>query len=358
MVLDSQSGRPEIRHRLRMSQRSQSLAPWVVLAVVVAGAGAWYYWGRDMTAMPLEADAPPALTQDIAVSPEPDPKPVAVTPPTEPPPPAIPPIPQVQAPTTQEKPSVDDLLKSIQDTQKRVEARHRLSELLLDRAEELTEADQQLTRQALTNINLDLVYSRTILPGDPLAEAYTIASGDNLTRIARRYKVTPQFLAWINGLRSANHIMAGQKLKVIRGPFHAVIHKADYRMDLFLVDPDGKWIYVNSLPVGVGTNDSTPVGKWIVEPGSKVENPQWTHPHTHKYYAPDNPENPIGEYWIGLEGIDQKTALRKGYGIHGTIEPDSIGAQMSLGCVRLREKDIELVYKLLVEGESTVEIRP
>jgi lipoprotein-anchoring transpeptidase ErfK/SrfK len=71
-----------------------------------------------------------------------------------------------------------------------------------------------------------------------------------------------------------------------------------------------------------------------------------------------DPKNPIGKYWLALEGADDRTRGLSGYGIHGTIEPDSIGKQASMGCVRLRDDDIALVYQLLVEGESLVTVTP
>ncbi len=42
------------------------------------------------------------------------------------------------------------------------------------------------------------------------------------------------------------------------------------------------------------------------------------------------------------------------YGIHGTIEPDTIGRQASMGCVRLKVEDVQLVYDMLSEGKSRV----
>jgi lipoprotein-anchoring transpeptidase ErfK/SrfK len=67
--------------------------------------------------------------------------------------------------------------------------------------------------------------------------------------------------------------------------------------------------------------------------------------------------NPIGERWIGLEGVGDAAGYA-GYGLHGTIEPSSIGREMSMGCVRMRDADIELVYELLGEQVSVVRIEP
>jgi lipoprotein-anchoring transpeptidase ErfK/SrfK len=73
-------------------------------------------------------------------------------------------------------------------------------------------------------------------------------------------------------------------------------------------------------------------------------------------YTANDPDNPIGDRWIGLEGVSEAIRDLTGYGIHGTIEPESIGRQESMGCIRLRNDDVELLYEMLVERESTVEV--
>lgn len=238
-----------------------------------------------------------------------------------------------------------------------VKARVLLSSLLFDPRHALSPRDAQATRDVLASINQSLVFSDRVSPGDPLAEAYTVQSGDMLVRIAPRYHITYQFIETVNHV-DAHRLRVGQKLKLIKGPFHAIVHKSAFRMDVYLNDRDGQRIYVRSFPVGLGENDSTPIGRWRVRPSSKLQNPGWTHPRTNVYYAPDNIENPIGEYWLGLEGTDDNTRGRNGYGIHGTIEPDSVGRMMSLGCIRLLPDDIAMIFQLFVEEDSTVEVRP
>jgi lipoprotein-anchoring transpeptidase ErfK/SrfK len=113
---------------------------------------------------------------------------------------------------------------------------------------------------------------------------------------------------------------------------------------------------VASLPCGLGENDSTPVGTFRVRKGSKLVDPAWTNPRTGEKFASNDPKNPIGERWIGLEGTTPETAKFTGYGIHGTTEPQSIGKQMSMGCVRLGDAEVEVAYELIGE-QSTVVIR-
>jgi len=58
--------------------------------------------------------------------------------------------------------------------------------------------------------------------------------------------------------------------------------------------------------------------------------------------------NPLGNRWIGLN--------QKGYGIHGTNEPRSIGKAASHGCIRMAKADLEELFTLVSVGDE-VEIR-
>ncbi|MEE9212010.1 MAG: L,D-transpeptidase family protein, partial [Phycisphaeraceae bacterium] len=238
-----------------------------------------------------------------------------------------------------------------------VEARTILNTLLIEKGRTLAPGRAQWVRGQLASINQTLIWSPKVVRGDPLVEVHTVAPGDLLVRVAPRYKVPYQLIEQVNRV-NARRIRVGQKLKFIKGPFHAVIYKSAYRMDLFLDGPDGRRVYVTSFPVGLGEGDSTPVGSWIVARGRKTVNPDWRNPRTGKYFAADDPKNPIGEYWIGLKGADESTQDLAGYGLHGTIEPETIGTESSMGCVRLRPGHIKTIFNTLAEGHSTVLIVP
>jgi lipoprotein-anchoring transpeptidase ErfK/SrfK len=95
----------------------------------------------------------------------------------------------------------------------------------------------------------------------------------------------------------------------------------------------------------------------MVETDTKLKNPQYHSPRGEGVIAADDPKNPLGEFWIGLTGIEGDAVGKPSYGIHGTIEPDSIGKQASLGCIRLLNEDVAIVYEMLVEGKSTVIVK-
>lgn len=223
-------------------------------------------------------------------------------------------------------------------------------------------AQQSEARRLLTEISLLATFSPRVLPDDPMAETYEIKSGDLLSRVVRdsSLQVDWRLITRLNNIQDPRRIRVGQKIKLLRGPFHATVHKSLYRMDLYadLRDSAGNRIYLRSFPVGLGEYDSTPVGKWIVRENSRLINPHWINPRTRERFDADDPMNPIGERWIGLEGIDDFTRTAEGYGIHGTIEPESIGRQESMGCIRMLPDDVELVYELLIDRVSKVEVLP
>lgn len=238
-----------------------------------------------------------------------------------------------------------------------VEARDVLNRMLHARGTTALDRDELRTR--LARIAADLTFSALVVPEDTTATTYTIQSGDALARIVGREGFHTDFrlLMRLNNISDPTRIRVGQRIKALKGPFHAVVSKGAYRLDLYADQKDsaGNRMFLRSFAVGIGELDSeTPLGAFRVRQNSKLINPRWVNPRTGEVFAPDDPKNPIGERWIGLEGIDALTESMTGYGIHGTIEPQSIGARGSMGCIRMLEADVELIYEMLVPLQSTV----
>lgn len=166
-------------------------------------------------------------------------------------------------------------------------------------------------------------------------DAYMVLPGDNLESIAKEYSVTWEYLARLNRVEPQK-LQAGQKVKVIKGPFNAVVDLSDYEITIHC-----HGYYVYKFPVGVGKDESSPIGTFTVK--DKVVNPPYYGPEG--AIAADDPANPIGERWI---------SIGDSYGIHGTIDPDSIGKSESRGCVRMHNEDVEIVYDLLTVGSEVV----
>lgn len=176
-------------------------------------------------------------------------------------------------------------------------------------------------------------------PQPHVQDPYVVQAGDQLRKIATKHHVPWQYLSRLNRV-DPKRLREGQKLKVIDGPFGAVVTLSNFELTLH---HGGQ--YVRSYPCCIGKNNATPVGKFKVL--NKVTNPQYTDPDG-KVFASGDPKNPLGAYWLDLG---------ESYGIHGTIEPDSIGKAESRGCVRLLNADVAEVYDMLDLANEVV-IRP
>lgn len=252
---------------------------------------------------------------------------------------------------------------SLYESEKWLEAREALSHAL--RTGVLPAAEVDHTRQMLTNLAELMIFSSVIYDNDPYVDRYVILPGDTLGGVERKLtlRVPAQLLQKINNIPDATKIRAGQAIKVIRGPFHAIITKSDFAMDLYLQRDELLPVFVGRLRVGLGKNGTTPTGMWRVSPGKKLTHAPWNPPVSSGTWGKvlwGDPNYPLGTkgYWISLAGIDDDTRNMEGYGIHGTDDPTSIGRADSLGCIRLSDPDIELVFSLLYEQHSTVEVRP
>lgn len=219
-------------------------------------------------------------------------------------------------------------------------------------------ADAEAVRGYMMQLNAKLIFSPRQYAADPAVEFVQVESGHGLIAIARQHFVPWEAITRMNGV-SDRRIRVGQSLKVPKGPFNFVVSKSAFRLDVYLGGLPGESgaIYITSMPVGLGKDDSTPTGLWVVTPGTKNKNPLWTNPRTNETFRGDDPKNPLGGFWMGITGQDGNAVGKQSYGIHGTIEPDSVGKQASMGCVRLRHDDIALVYDLATEGRTRVLVR-
>ena len=99
-------------------------------------------------------------------------------------------------------------------------------------------------------------------------------------------------------------------------------------------------VVVATFEVAVGADVSpSPTGEFKIV--SRVSNPTYYHRGT---VIPTGKYNPVGTRWLGLS--------LKGYGIHGTNAPRSIGRAASHGCIRLRNRDMERLFTMLKVGDA------
>lgn len=124
-----------------------------------------------------------------------------------------------------------------------------------------------------------------------------------------------------------------------REPRTVLVSIADRRLAVL---EDGKVLAYFPVAVGAAVSPS-PIGEFVIV--RQVANPTYYHEGV---VMPAGKGNPVGTRWMGLNV--------KGYGIHGTNAPASIGHATSHGCIRLRNRDVEKLYAMLRVGD-VVKIR-
>lgn len=184
-------------------------------------------------------------------------------------------------------------------------------------------------QKMLEEINIKIIFSPVL---DKCSTKYTVKPSDTLAKIAKEFNTTIELLKAANGI-SSDIIRPGQQLKANTCKYSIVIDKSQNL--LFLKSGDE---VIKTYTVSTGKNNSTPVGSFKIV--LRQPNPTWF--KTGAVIPPDSPENILGTRWLGLD--------IKGYGIHGTTEPQDLGKQVTLGCVRMKNEEVEELYAIVPVG--------
>jgi lipoprotein-anchoring transpeptidase ErfK/SrfK len=97
---------------------------------------------------------------------------------------------------------------------------------------------------------------------------------------------------------------------------------------------------IKIFPTAVGAPKSpSPSGSFKIV--QRLSEPTW---YSKGKIVPPGKACPIGTRWLGLSV--------KGYGIHGTNNPSSIGHNASHGCIRLRNRDVEELFGMVSVGDD------
>jgi L,D-transpeptidase ErfK/SrfK len=184
--------------------------------------------------------------------------------------------------------------------------------------------------------------------------SYSVAAGDSLSSVGARFGVEVAALASANGLTSGSRLVVGQGLRVDARhlvpdlPEWGIVVNVPQRF-LFYAE-EGKPVL--AFPVAVGRASwRTPTGRlqiatrerhpvWDVPVSIQAEMRRLRHPVLTK--VPPGPENPLGDYWMGLFG--------SGCGIHATNFPASIYGFRTHGCIRLHPNDAAELFARVVVG--------
>lgn len=312
--------------------RFRILLTGVVLVMVVAGAlalaGPWGSEESAMAAQPPEVSTPAspiAGKDDVVPPPEEGSGSVATA-----------------SPAPAPGPDPSEVRKLIAAGQC-LEARNAIRTLYLA---EGTSAQQRNELEA----EMPKVFAELYRRGNPVpaeeVRVHSVQAGDSLHKIAKRYQtelgrpIQPGQIKMFNGL-SRNLLRLGSKLLIPSGSFSILIRKSTFTLHLLY-----EGISLRSFPVGLGKDDCTPIGLYQV--GRKTPHPTWYPPESSGLKGPIPPEDPrniLGSHWIALEH-----PVHQGLGIHGTTQPETIGTNSSMGCVRMRNEDVQEVFDAAYAG--------
>jgi lipoprotein-anchoring transpeptidase ErfK/SrfK len=184
-------------------------------------------------------------------------------------------------------------------------------------------------QKKVEELNIKLLFSPIITPK---SKFYVVNPGDTLTKIADDFHTTVELLKKSNNLAD-DKILPGRKMKVWTAPFSIVVDKSQ---NTLILKTDEE--IIKTYTVSTGVNNSTPVGNFKIT--SKLTNPTWF--KTGAVVPAGSPENILGSCWLGFN--------LSGYGIHGTTEPQSLGKQVTEGCVRMANPDVEELYTIIPIG--------
>ncbi len=189
-------------------------------------------------------------------------------------------------------------------------------------------------QKKLEDLNMRILLSGLAVPGETVS--YLVKKGDSLDKIAKEFDTTVAFIKMQNGLAS-DLIKPDMQLRIWTKKFSVAVDKSQ---NILLLKSEGE--VIKTYIVSTGKDNITPVGTFKIT--NKLVNPVWT--HDGKIIPPESPENILGTRWLGFD--------LPGYGIHGTTQPESIGKQVTAGCVRMLNSDVQELYDLLPIGTEVI----
>ena len=232
--------------------------------------------------------------------------------------------------TFPDSPWVDDALLTlggIYETQQQLVEARSMYRTLLEKFPESPLVTK--TQSRLGAINVSLLFSPIVTDLDAVHE---VKSGDTLGKIASAGSTTVELIRRANNLKG-DVIRPAQKLKVPKGHFSIVVDKSQNQL---LLTEDNR--FIKTYPVATGKDNSTPAGTFKIV--TRIPNPVW-----YKQGAvvpPESVENILGTRWLGIS--------KQGYGIHGSVDPSAIGKQVTAGCVRMSNSDVEELFDIVPVG--------
>lgn len=202
--------------------------------------------------------------------------------------------------------------------------------------EEAMDQDALETLNAkIESLNIKLLFSNIV---DEYSRIYEVKPGDALVKIAKKYNTTVDLIK-ISNKMSSDIIHVGDRLKVSTAEFSVFVDKS--QNILFLKRGND---ILKTYKVATGANNGTPVGEFFIK--TKLKDPVHFRRDIGAAVPPGSDNNVLGTRWMGFD--------IPGYGIHGHAVPGDLGRQVTLGCVRMLNSDVEELYTILPQGTKVI----
>jgi len=176
-----------------------------------------------------------------------------------------------------------------------------------------------------------------------LEPPYLVQAGQRLEDIAKQYDVPWQLLAKINGIASPDQLQPGRKLKVVRGPFSALIDLGNRSLTVMLARR-----YAGKFPIDIAPAVTVEEGEW------KVEQKLVTPGNLNLAAAPStgrSESGPTEEQSLILTNTASKTgqiAILRGSG----MATSSVATEPKNRVIRMKTADVRDVFDILSVGSS------
>ena len=209
---------------------------------------------------------------------------------------------------------------------KMLEARDAYKNILLENIDVNT---AKTIYDRIGELNIKILFSPIKTPDSVI---YNVQPSDTLDAISKKYNTTIAIIKFANNIKSGI-IHPGMNLKIPAAKFSIVIDKSHNILTLKAQEE-----VVKVYNVSTGSNNSTPIGTFKIV--NKIVDPPWY--SGGKAIPPSDPRNILGSRWMGLTA--------KSYGIHGTTDDTSIGTQVTQGCVRMHNNEVNELYDIVPIG--------
>lgn len=204
-------------------------------------------------------------------------------------------------------------------------------------------ATRELAERLLGELNLRMFLSKR---EDEYKKAYLIRPGDSMVSVALRHKTTVDLICTLSDVSDPARIRPNMRILIPETDFSIVIDKSDFKLTLY-----NHGEFFKSYKVGLGKHGATPAGEFVIS--EKIKNPTWW--SRNGPVPPGDPNNELGTRWMALKPLTP--GIGPDYGIHGTIDPSTVGWESSNGCPRMYPPEAEELFMLITEG-TPVRIEP